>query len=330
MPAETAYIQTELPQDHFQRRREILARYPELKSLSGNIRATAVFVPLLVAAQLALAYVARDLPIWALLLVAWTGGAVLAHALYVMIHELAHDLVLKRSESNKLLGILANTATVLPSAVSFRKYHLLHHRRMGELDYDADLPSPWEVRLVGSNPLGKALWMLLFPIAQALRPTRMAQVKLWDVWTVLNVVVVLAVDVGIVWLWGPQALVYLAVATLFGLGLHPLGARWIQEHFITRTGQETYSCYSRLGNLVAFNVGHHVEHHDFMNVAWFRLPQLRRVAPEYYEDLASYRSWTALLLRFIFDRRLSAASRIVRDDPSPSNQPRPEPSAVSS
>ena len=57
-------------------------------------------------------------------------------------------------------------------------------------------------------------------------------------------------------------------------------------------------------------MGYHNEHHDFMNVAWNRLPAVRKAAPEFYDSLASYTSWTALLLRFIFDPGLSPFSRI--------------------
>ena len=82
---------------------------------------------------------------------------------------------------------------------------------------------------------------------------------------------------------------------------------------MTEPGQETYSYYGT-ANLIAFNVGYHNEHHDLMNVAWNRLPDVRRQAPEVYSDLASYRSWTGVLLRFIFDRNISPYSRIVREN----------------
>ena len=39
---------------------------------------------------------------------------------------------------------------------------------------------------------------------------------------------------------------------------------------------------------------------------------LRRMAPEYYDSLKSYRSWTAVLLKFIFDPSMSTYSRVVR------------------
>src|ERR1039457_5953849 len=93
----------------------------------------------------------------------------------------------------------------------------------------------------------------------------------------------------------------------------PLGARWIQEHYLVFEGQETSSYYGPL-NVVALNVGHHNEHHDFPSVPWNRLPAIRRAVPEVYDALSFHRSWTRLLLRFVFDRELSLYSRMIRSE----------------
>jgi sphingolipid delta-4 desaturase len=114
-------------------------------------------------------------------------------------------------------------------------------------------------------------------------------------------------------LWGLPAFLYLLFSTLFALGPHPLGGRWLQEHYVTRPGQETYSYYGPL-NRLSFNIGYHNEHHDFMNVPWLRLRRLHRIAAPFYDELASYRSWTAVVLRFVFDARQSPYSRIVHPD----------------
>ena len=84
---------------------------------------------------------------------------------------------------------------------------------------------------------------------------------------------------------GPKALAYLALSTFFALGLHPVGGRWIQEHYETRKGQETYSYYGPL-NRTCFNMGYHNEHHDFAGVPWNNLPKLKKLAPDYYDSLA--------------------------------------------
>ena len=52
----------------------------------------------------------------------------------------------------------------------------------------------------------------------------------------------------------------------FSIGGAPLGARWIQEHYLTFPGdQETFSYYGPM-NVLALNVGYHNEHHDLMRV----------------------------------------------------------------
>ena len=45
---------------------------------------------------------------------------------------------------------------------------------------------------------------------------------------------------------------------------------------------------------------------------WNRLPAVRKAAPEAYDTLFWHRSWTFLLLRFLFDPGLTLYSRVVR------------------
>ena len=158
------------------------------------------------------------------------------------------------------------------------------------------------------------MWLLLFPIFQALRPWRVKEVPLWDRWTAINVGVQIAFTAAI-WVWlGPNALLYLGASLFFSIGLHPLGARWIQRHFLTEDGdQETFSYYGPL-NRLAFNVGYHNEHHDFPSVPWNKLPEIRAAAPEVYENLSAHQSWARLLVRFLFDRKITLFSRIVRNE----------------
>ncbi len=142
-----------------------------------------------------------------------------------------------------------------------------------------------------------------------------------DRWLLLNLALVVAFDGLVYWCWGPKALAYLFASFVFSVGLHPLGARWIQEHYLVHSPQETYSYYGRL-NTLAFNVGYHNEHHDFPSVPWHRLPRLRRMASGWYDSLVSHSSWTALLVRFLFDRRLLLFSRMTRTQRG--NVPMPE------
>jgi len=302
------------PQPHKARTKEILKEHPEARELIGNNPLTFWYCLGLVTLQMTAAFLVRDEPWWLVILVAYVVGAFANHALFVVIHECSHRLVFRRKVPNILTGLLADLPLGFPSSIQFSKYHIKHHAFMGVYELDADLPFRWEARLIGTSPLRKALWLALFPIIEGLRPMRLKEVGLWDRWFVFSLVVQLSFDVAVFVVLGPKALVYFVLSLFFGIGLHPLGARWVQRHYLVDGGtQETFSYYGPL-NRLAFNVGYHNEHHDFPSVPWNNLRKLRRMAPEAYDGLAHHSSWTKLLFRFLFDRDISLYSRIVRSD----------------
>lgn len=315
MTARTEFHRSVAREPHRERTKYLLTTHPEVRALIGKNAASFVYVVMLVAMQLALAYLVRSQPVWIMLLVAYFVGAFANHALFVLIHECAHNLIFKRKAANIWTGILANLPQVVPSSVSFQYYHIKHHSHQGVYDLDADLPHEWEARLIGHGAVRKALWLALFPIVQALRPIRLREIRAVDRWVVTNFVVQIAFDVAIWLLWGPMAFLYLLASLFFGLGLHPLGARWIQRHYMTGDSdeQETFSYYGSL-NRVAFNVGYHNEHHDLPSIPWNRLPEVRRAAPELYDTLEYHTSWTRLLFTFIFSREISLFNRMIRSE----------------
>ena len=317
-----AYDVVSYPEPHLARTRKLLATHPDVRELFGHTPATALLVLGVVALQLGVAFLMRGQPLWKVLLSAYLVGAVANHALWVLIHECTHNLVFKSGRANQLLQIFANGPIVFPSAASFRKFHLLHHRFQGDPELDADLASPFEAKLIGNSFFGKAFWLLTFFAWQALRVPRLKRVNLWDRWYVLNVAWQVAFLAFATWLGGWQGAVYLLLGSVFAIGLHPLGARWIQEHYLTNPEQETFSYYG-LANTVALNVGFHNEHHDLMMVPWHRLPEVRRRAPEFYDTLHAHRSWTLLLLRFLFDPKLSLYSRRLRNVTAPARAEAP-------
>lgn len=309
------FAKTLRPEPHGDRAKQILRDHPEVRALFGPSPVSFGVIVGVVAFQLGLAFALRDQPVWLVAVAAWCVGAFCNHAMYVMIHEAAHNLIFRRRYANELSAILADSINVIPAAISFRTYHLKHHAHQGVLELDADLASPWEARLVGTSSFRKALWLMLFPVFAMIRPARVRSIRLLTGWTLVNWLAVVAVDVLVLWLIGPTALLYLFLSFLFSIGFHPLGARWIQEHYLMSPEQETYSYYGPL-NRVAFNVGYHNEHHDFPAIPWNRLPALKRLAPEQYDHLIAHRSWTRLWLRFVFDRHLSLFSRMVRPAPA--------------
>ena len=86
-------------------------------------------------------------------------------------------------------------------------------------------------------------------------------------WTWINVAAIAAFD-ALVWsCLGGAALFYLFASFWFSVSLHPLGARWIQEHYAAAPGQGTFDYYGPL-NALAHNIGYHNEHHDFHEIPW--------------------------------------------------------------
>jgi len=322
MNSQLDYTWTTTPQPHTLRTRKILKEHPEIRELFGRTHWTLPVTTLVVGIQFLTAFLVHDLGLWWTLLAAATVGATCGHSLFVIIHECAHNLAFRRPWANKLLGILANLPSVVPSAIGFRNFHLLHHRYQGELAWDADLAGSKEAAWVGRSPLRKAIWLLAFPFIEGLvRPIRVHRINVLEPWSLFNAS--LSVGAGVlVWaLWGPWAFVYLIVSLFFSIGLHPYGGRWIQEHYMVDPVQETYSYYGK-GNFVTLNVGYHNEHHDFMMIPWTRIRKVKEIAPEYYDSLVSHRSWTRLVIRFIFDRELTLFSRTVRPDHKQGHGPR--------
>jgi sphingolipid delta-4 desaturase len=310
----TAFVLTEQPNPHLRRGREILKRHPEVRRYFRPYPPSGAWIAAIVALQIGIAYALRDAGWLWLIAAAYLAGAFASHALFVLIHEATHNLIVRGSVANRLFGILCNVGQGFPSAMSFRTYHLLHHYHLDEYDYDADLAFDWEARLVGNSPLRKALWLFLFAAVEIVRPLRIKR-PYTDAWIMANTAIIAVTDALIWWGCGPRGLVYVLLSTVVGIGLHPVGARWIQEHYTFHEGQETYSYYGKL-NAVQFNIGYHNEHHDLAKVPWVHLPKVRRLAPEYYDPLRSHRSWTRVLLRFLFDPQIDLFARITRD-PSP-------------
>lgn len=303
-----------LGETHAARTKRILRAHPEIRSLIGRNPWTGMLCIALVAAQFSIATglgLAGTGYWWLTLILAYGLGAFASHALYVVIHDATHNLVFSNRFANRLLILLADMALIAPGGMGFRACHLTHHAHCGEMEVDADIPSAWEARLVGHSTWRKALWFFFFPAFQALRVTRTRGVVGYDGWTAANVVCNAAAAMLLVWLAGANALFYLLASFWFSIGLHPLGARWVQEHFTADEQFETASYYGPL-NLVALNVGYHNEHHDFPSIPWNRLPQVTRIAPEFYRDLPRHPSWTGLMVTFITDPRCSLWNRTVR------------------
>lgn len=314
MIRKTDFVYSQESEPHRIRTKKILKEFPQLRGLIGKNPASIFAITGIVLFQIAMAWLLRDQSWWLVVGAAYLLGAFADHALFVMIHECTHALLFKNRNANRWAALLANLPQIFPSAISFEKYHIKHHSFQGIHELDADLPNRWEAKLINNYFIGKMLWLLFFPVFQITRVSRLKEIAPVDKWIVTNFVTQALFTAAVCYFIGFHGFVFLFLSFWFSIGLHPLGARWIQEHYLTVSEeQETYSYYGVL-NTVAFNVGFHNEHHDFPSVPWNKLPQIRKTAPEYYDTLHYHKSWTALFFRFLFDKEISLFSRIVRKE----------------
>jgi fatty acid desaturase len=104
-----------------------------------------------------------------------------------------------------------------------------------------------------------------------------------------------------------KGITYLLLSELcmYGFGMHPYMGYFLGVHRSRGKGfentkkrdsgveesnqrnscQPTMSTYSAFAPFFSMNLTHHVEHHDFPGIPWNRLPEVTRLAPEYYDSL---------------------------------------------
>ena len=302
-------VKTDEP--HFQRRKEILKKYPQIKELYGPDIRLLPSILLIAAAQVSLSiYASTQIESWrTFFFLAWSVGGVLTHWLSLGSHELAHNLCFKTTLYNEILGVVANCAQAIPSCINFKRYHMEHHYKQGEHNTDTDVPTDWECRFF-NNSLKKALFVFLQPLFYACRPLiTYPKAKTAKVWA--NELTVLAWIIALSYMVNWKTYLFSFCSTLLGMGLHPVAGHFISEHYTFVDGQETYSYYGPL-NWVTFNVGYHNEHHDFPKISGFSLPKVKAIAPEFYNNLHSYNSWTMVLVDYIVRTDISPYSRVKR------------------
>jgi len=259
--------------------------------------------------QIAALHLLQGAPWYTWLFVCYTLGGTVNHSQTIAMHEISHNLGAKKPLHNKLLAILANLSMCVPAAASFKRYHFEHHRYQGEVEVDCDLPTNWEGWFFHTSAR-KVLWCFLQPGFYALRPL-FVNPKKQNTWEIINLCITIAFDSIILYFYGFNGLMFLLWGMLLGMGLHPVAGHFLSEHLVMHEGQETYSYYGPL-NWFTYNVGYHNEHHDFAFISAKNLPNARKIAPEYYDEISHYHSWTKVLYDYIFDAKLSPYSRTKR------------------
>ena len=230
------------------------------------------------------------------------------------LHELSHNLGFKTLKYNQYYAIfVSNLCIGIPAAVSFKRYHMDHHKFQGVDGVDVDLPTAMEGNFFRTT--FRKFFFVAFQMAfYAIRPF-LVNPKPKNTIEVINIVYIIAVDALIVYFWGVSSLLYLLISTYFGMGLHPCAGHFIAEHFVfpTEDGSvpETYSYYGVV-NYFTFNVGYHNEHHDFPFIPGSRLPKVKEIAGEFYDVLPHHTSYIKVMYDYITMPSVTAFSRVKR------------------
>ncbi|KAI6211607.1 Sphingolipid 4-desaturase [Aphelenchoides besseyi] len=237
-------------QPHSDRRRSILRKYPKIKKLFGVDPSLKYVVGSCVLMQTIAAYLLKDSDWSLILLQAYFFGGLVNHGLALAIHDISHNTAYgnKRPISNRLFGMFANLPIGVPISVSFKKYHVEHHRYLSEDGLDTDLPTEFEAKFF-TTPIRKLLWILLQPLFYAFRPLVVYRKLPCDL-EIINAILIY--DLLILYICGPRSLVYLIGGTLMAMGAHPSSGHFIAEHYAFNHDQETYSYYGPW-NLVLYN-----------------------------------------------------------------------------
>jgi len=287
---------------HRARRQAIQKEHPEVDKLTGPDSRTQFFAYGLFIFQSFFAYTVRDSFLGAVVL-GVTISPYAAFAILTLVHEVSHSLVFSYLPLNRLLGILCNMAFIAPVSEVFRQHHNMHHIHLGDVKKDVDVPGEKEMRAIGNSKLLKMLWLILSVFILPIRSVRKLPVK-WNIMMVINWIACLSFSAFVLYESRP-AFVYLVLGMVLSQSMHPANARQVQRHIKVYTDDNTREVqgpdtplhqrklntfsYYGIQNIFTLNVGYHVEHHDFGNIAWTRLPELHRIAGEkWYPRSTSY------------------------------------------
>ncbi|XP_059176448.1 sphingolipid delta(4)-desaturase DES1-like [Physella acuta] len=296
---------------HASRRKEMLAKYPEMKKLMGIDAKFKYIVTVMVIFQFLACYAMKDHSWMTILIFAYIFGGTINHSLTLAIHEISHNLAFGhgRPLANRFFGFFVNLPIAVPMSISFKKYHLDHHRYQGDEQKDVDIPSSFETRFF-TRTLHKFIWVLLQPWFYSIRPF-VINPKPMGFLELTNIVIQFVFDFLLFYFIGFKSLAYLVLGSFMATGFHPMAGHFISEHYMFVKGYETYSYYGPL-NWLTWNVGYHNEHHDFPSIPGSRLPEVRKIAPEYYKNLPCHHSWVKVIWDFIFDPEIGPYSRVKR------------------
>lgn len=293
-------------------RKEIVSQHPEIRALAGPNHWSAAAIPVLLALHWGMAWlVGQSSLIWCFL-AAFFFGQVIIHSAGALLHETAHRLVFHKNGPKLAFDLgLELILASFGKQLTYQYEHVTsHHPFLGnyERDYEHEDICSFNARrmIKSSNPAIQRLLTLLTLVMHLLpfgfvfsdkilvplyerfsgqtmkdRQRHIGSRKVPRGLNLLFIGVSLSVNIFLFTAFGFLGWLYhnWSLSLFLGkMGVLNLGQS-LSEHEGMDEADPTFSDY-RLQNLILFNTGYHKEHHTFPNVAWNRLPALRRLAPE--------------------------------------------------
>merc|ERR1711988_508013 len=283
---------------HLNRRQALLKQHPELKKLDGVCWYSAPILLALVAAQWYIWSVVNQLESYLLIgFLAWLNATTLFYSLSTFIHENSHGLILGWKNRLPAACLIELAFCSFGEQWEYTVVHYsMHHPALNDQEKDSECPAEGHVAVLPNGPMKYVIpFIEMLPLGTLLTQGQLSNnAQHSSTQNMMQARVVLCIVSASVY----GALIYMQMwkAILFAAWTTSLYAsRWcialhgqsIAEHYShnlkpSKDVAPTHSTYYMLENALGFNTGYHDEHHTFPNVAWNKLPELRKRHPEVF------------------------------------------------
>jgi fatty acid desaturase len=252
---------------------------------------------------------------WAVIALAWAGAIAAVHyfgplglltlivttpviggrqlGLAILMHDAAHGALHPNRKLNDWVGEWLCAGGV----ARYRKYHLQHHKYAQQAeDPDLGLSAPFPItrasltRKIVRDLTGQTWFKERFAIARARLKTRrkgepvlpILAEEAWRLrrWIGFNALVIAATSaVGLWWAWFalwllPRATWFQMVTRFRNIAEHALVAK--DEPDPLRHARSTHASWLERAVIAPYYVNYHCEHHMFMHVPCWRLPEVQK------------------------------------------------------
>jgi sphingolipid delta-4 desaturase len=296
---------------HIEMRVAVLKAHPEAANLAGADWRGLIGAILLLAIHWTAIWLVSRTNVFVVFFAAFFFGQLVLHSVGSLIHETAHRLVFRERRAKLAFDLLLEVITTsFGRQLTYQHEHVSsHHPHLGnyERDYEHEDLCRFLARrahraknpnlqhwltlaelIVQAMPLGFMISNKIFNpfyrkrTGQATkdRQRRIGATKAPETERRIFIGVSIATNIFLFAAFGFLGWLYhiWSLSLFLGkCGVTNLGQS-LAEHPGDDALAPTRSTYSPL-NLILFNTGYHNEHHTFPNVAWTRLPKLRKLAP---------------------------------------------------